>query len=268
MVRRCAFCDSPVPADATVCPVCKEEIAEERLERLLPLLRRPESPEIRMMSPVERLWGVIRRPAPTYRDIAQRPDTAGPMLIIIFNALIVAAYYLAISSKFTVPVMVNNTLVETSVLSTDTGNVFYGTALSVIVSNLLLGIIYLFLGSAFAHLAFKITGGTGNRRKTMAIVGYSMMPVVIFRLFGLLLVLLNPATVSMANPATWEALVMDIYNSTLWTTLDYMTTASFVWVGFLLIFGIREAHDTSTELAFLVSLACMLVLGWTFWQAH
>ncbi|MGQ4871951.1 MAG: Yip1 family protein, partial [Candidatus Thorarchaeota archaeon] len=122
--------------------------------------------------------------------------------------------------------MVNNTLVETSVLSTDIGNVFYGTALSVIVSNLLLGIIYLFLGSAFAHLAFKITGGTGNRRKTMAIVGYSMMPVVIFRLFGLLLVLLNPATVSMANPAAWEALVMDIYNSTLWTTLDYMTTAS------------------------------------------
>jgi len=61
---------------------------------------------------------------------------------------------------------------------------------------------------------------------------------------------------------------MDIYNSTLWTTLDYMTTASFVWVGFLLIFGIREAHDTSTEWAFLVSLACMLVLGWTFWQAH
>ena len=107
MPRRCLFCESPVPADATVCPVCGEEIAEETLERILPMLKRPESAEVRAMSPIERLWGVIRRPAAAYRDIGQRPDPAGPFIIILINALIMAGAYLIISSKIEVAVVVN-----------------------------------------------------------------------------------------------------------------------------------------------------------------
>ncbi len=268
MVRRCPFCDSPVPPDAITCPVCKEEIGDETLERILPLLKRPEAPEVRFMSPVERLWGVIRRPAPTFRDIGRRPDTAGPVLLVLINAMIVVGYFLIISSKFTVPVEVNGTIVDTSVLNTNYNGYFYMSALGLLIGNIMIGIVYFILGSAFAHLAFKIMGGVGNRLKTMSIVGYSIVPVIIMRLIGLVIVAATAATYSAANISNWSNLVMAVYNASYWTILDYMTAASFAWVGFLLIFGIREAHNTSTAWAFVMSLACMIVLMWTFWQVH
>ncbi|MFW9920149.1 MAG: YIP1 family protein [Candidatus Thorarchaeota archaeon] len=277
-MRRCEFCDSPVPADAVICPVCREEIAEETLERILPLLKRPETPEVRALGIFDRLWGVIRRPAATYRDIGQRPDYAGPFFIIFANALVMAGFFIAISSKMTKVVYLNQTLGQTatvSILGLPEGISFMLTALMSILPNVLIGMVYLVIGSAFAHLAFKVTGGVGRKGKTIAIVGYSMLPVIIFRLIGLLVILLQPGTYPVyvndalnRNGTPVVSIIAAIYASPTWILIDYLVTASFVWVGFLLVFGIREAHNTSTSWAILVSIACMIVLVWTFWQIH
>ncbi len=277
-LRRCEFCDSPVPADAVICPVCRQEIAEETLERILPLLKRPETPDVRALGIIDRLWGVIRRPSSTYRDIGHRPDYAGPFAIVVANALIMAGFFLAISSKITKTVYVNTTLgtsTTVSVLSLPEGSNYFMTALVSILPNILIGMVYLVIGSAFAHLAFKITGGIGRKGKTISIVGYSMLPVLIFRLIGLaILLLFLPSYPIYANDALNQggiaaiSIVLAVYESPVWITIDYLVTASFLWVGFLLIFGIREAHDTSTSWAILVSIACMIVLIWTFWQVH
>ncbi|MHA1769089.1 MAG: Yip1 family protein [Candidatus Thorarchaeota archaeon] len=278
-MRRCEFCDSPVPADATVCPICKEKIAEETLERILPLLKRPEAPDVRFMGPRERLWGVLRRPAPTYRDIAKKPDFVGPFLVILINALVVAGMFLALSSKVTTLTIVNATsgaTVEGSVLASPHGTIFYLTALSGIVASIMLGLLYLIVGGAFAHLAFKLTGGTGNKAKTFSVVGYSILPVVLMRLVGVVVILVGmpvyPGVVDFYASGAIATITPDIvnwaYTSGVWGIIDMMTTASFAWVGYLLIFGIREAHGTSTGWAVVVSLLCMIVLGWTFWQVH
>lgn len=277
-MRRCEFCDSPVPADAVICPVCREEIAEETLERILPMLKRPETPEVRALGVLDRLWGVIRRPAATYRDIGQRPDYAGPFFIIIANALVMTGFFIAISSKMTKVVYINQTLGQTAtvnVFALPEGMSYLLTALMSILPNILIGMVYLVIGSAFAHLAFKVTGGIGRKGKTMAIVGYSMLPVIIFRLIGLMIFILEPVSYSIyANDGLNQAgtplvtIIAYIYASPTWILIDYMITASFVWVGFLLVFGIREAHNTSTSWAILVSIACMIVLVWTFWQVH
>ncbi len=270
-MRRCEFCDSPVPADATICPICREEIAEETLERILPMLKRPDAPDVRHMGVGERMWGVIRRPASTYRDIGQRPDQAGPFIIIIINALIMMGFFLSISSKYTVTVIVNRTLgttADVSILTTDASASFFMVGFISMLPNLLIGMIFLIVGSAFAHIAFKITGGTGNKNQTMSIVGYSMIPLILFRLIAILMVLFTFPTMDVNNQGDWLVVIDTIWAAEIWTTLDYMTVASFLWVGFLLIFGIREAHDTSTLWAFMVSLAVMIVLTWTFWQAH
>jgi len=277
-VRRCEFCDSPVPADAVVCPVCREQIAEETLERILPMLKRPETPEVRALGVIDRLWGVIRRPATTYRDIGQRPDYAGPFLIILANALIMAGFFIAISSKITKVVFVNQTLNQratVNVFSLSEGTSYMMSALMSILPNILIGMVYLVIGSAFAHLAFKVTGGIGRKGQTVTIVGYSMLPVIIFRLIGLVVFLvLMPTYPIYANDGLNNSgiplvtIVSQIYSSPLWIMIDYMVTASFLWVGFLLVFGIREAHNTSTSWAIIVSIACMIVLVWTFWQVH
>ena len=278
-MRRCEFCDSPVPADATVCPVCRETIAEETLERILPLLKRPDAPDVRFMSSGERLWGVVRRPSAAYRDIGQRPDMVGPLVVILMNALVVSVLFLAMSSKVTTFVVVNSTSLETAnvnLLLSPYGADFYLAAFVGILANVLLGFVYLLVGSAFAHFAFRITGGSGSKGKTISVIGYSMLPVVLVRLVAILVVLAAmpafPGIVNFTSPgalaAVTPAVVDWAYSSGIWYTVDVMTTGAFVWTGFLLIFGIREAHNTSTLWAFVVSMLCIIVLGWTFWQAH
>ena len=278
-MRRCEFCDSPVPADATICPVCKETIAEETLERILPMLKRPESPEVKFMGTGERMWGVIRRPAATYRDIGQRPDAAGPFMIILINALIIAGLFLSLSSKITTYVVVNATsgqIGEANLLLSPQGGTSWLVALVGMMPSIMIGLIYLFVGTIFAHFAFKLTGGTGGKMKTLSIVGYSMMPVILVRLVAILYVLVAlppyPTVIDFSNPgslATLTPLVIDwAYTSNIWFTIDILTTGAFLWTGYLLIFGIREAHDTSTVWATLVAIACVIVLVWTFWQVH
>ncbi|MHA1638199.1 MAG: YIP1 family protein [Candidatus Thorarchaeota archaeon] len=268
-MRRCEFCDAPVPADATTCPVCREVIAEETLERILPILKRPDAPEVRILGVSDRLWGVIRRPAATYRDIGKKPDAVGPFVVVLLNAVIMALFFLVISSKFTLIVTVNQTTGATatvSILETTNGLALYLAAMASILTNILLGMVYLFIGFAFAHFAFKITGGSGKRMQTLAIVGYSMIPVILFRLIALVFVYIAMPAYSPGIEDT--ILVERVFTSAIWLTIDYMTTASFFWTGFLLIFGIREAHNTSTLWAFLISTGCMIVLIWTFWQVH
>ena len=279
MVRRCEFCDSPVPADATTCPVCREKIAEETLERILPLLKRPEAKEVRFMGTGERMWGVIRRPSAAYRDIGQRPDAAGPFLVILINAAIIAALFLTLSSKMTAVVIVNATTMETvntNVLLSPHGTYFYLLAFIGMLPSLMLGIIYLIIGTAFAHFAFKLTGGSGGKMKTLSIVGYSMTPVILVRLLAIIVVLVvlpaYPTIVDFYNPSALAAITPEIveyaYSSGVWLIIDILTTGSFVWTGFLLVFGIREAHDTSTLWAAIVAALCTIVLAWTFWQVH
>ena len=278
-MRRCEFCDNPVPADATICPVCRETIAEETLERILPLLKRPESKEVRFMSVRERLWGVLRRPASTYRDIGKRPDGAGPFIIIIMNALVMMGLFLGLSSKINTQVVLNvtsGTTGEVSVLFSQSGVSFMIAAIVGILPSIMLGIIYLIIGTAFAHFAFKLMGGSGRKMKTLSIVGYSMFPVVLVRLFAIIIVLIvvptYPSLVNFGNPSALIAIAPDIVNwafrLNVWFIIDIMTTGAFVWTGFLLIFGIREAHDTSTVWAAVVAILCTIVLGWTFWQVH
>ena len=279
MVRRCEFCDSPVPADATVCPVCRENIAEESVERLLPLLKRPERKEVRFMSIRERLWGVLRRPSATYRDIGQRPDAAGPFIIIIMNAVVMMGLFLGLSSKVNTLVILNATSGETgevSVLFSQSGLSFGVAAIAGIMPGIMIGIIYLIIGTAFAHFAFKLTGGSGGKMKTLSIIGYSIFPVVLVRLLAILMVFIlvpsYPTLVDLSSPSAISAIAQSLvtwaYDLNIWMIIDVMTTGAMVWTGFLLIFGIREAHNTSTRWAVVVAIICTIILGWTFWQVH
>lgn len=227
----------------------------------------------------ERMWGVIRRPAATYRDIGQRPDAAGPFLIILINAAIIAGMFLALSSKVTTLVILNATTMETvnaNVLVSPHGTYFYLVALIGMIPNLMLGLVYIAIGTAFAHFAFKLVGGSGSRMKTLSVIGYSMTPVILVRLVSIIVVLVivpgYPSIVDFYNSEALAtitpAIVNFAYSSGVWQTLDIMMTGAFLWTGFLLIYGIREAHDTSTAWATIVSILCMVVLILTFWQAH
>jgi len=229
---------------------------------------------IRVRGTIDRLWGVIRRPGPTYRDIGQSPDFLGPFIIIMANALVFAGLFLAMASKITQmgpvfdPVLNATVIQPVSILNLDSSMQIYGAALTSILSSIMMGLLYLLIGSAFAHFAFKLAGGTGNKSKTIAIVGYSIIPVVIFRLIAIVFVLAAMSPIAFESYGSWQGVFDALYVSPIWLTIDWITQISFLWVGFLLIFGIREAHDTSTRWALVVSILCIIVLSWTFWTAH
>ncbi len=240
------------------------------------MLKRPESPEVRYMGIRERMWGVVRRPSATYRDIGQRPDAAGPFMLVLINALIMAGLFIALSSKITTTVVLNATAGTTgpaNLVSSPQGGIIWIAALVGLMPTIMLGIIYLLFGTIFAHFAFKLMGGTGRKGKTLSIVGYSMTPVILVRLLSILVVLIAvPGYPGVLSPAELATFTPDIvawaYSSGVWFTIDMMTTGAFIWTGYLLIFGIREAHDTSTFWAAVIAIACVLVLAWTFWQVH
>jgi hypothetical protein len=240
------------------------------------MLKRPESPEVRYMGTTKRMWGVIRRPSATYRDIGQRPDAAGPFILILINALIMAGLFIALSSKITTTVIVNatsGTTAPTSLISAPQGGIVWLAALAGLMPTIMLGIIYLLFGTMFAHFAFKLMGGTGRKGKTLSIVGYSITPVILVRLVSILVVLVTmPGYPDVLSPTDLTIFTPEIvawaYTSGVWFTIDIMTTGAFIWTGFLLIFGIREAHDTSTFWAAVIAVACVFILAWTFWQVH
>lgn len=100
-----------------------------------------------------------------------------------------------------------------------------------------------------------------------------MTPVILVRLVSIVVVLVAmpeyPGVLSPSELSFLAPVIVDwAYTSSIWFTIDIMTTGAFAWTGFLLIFGIREAHDTSTMWASLLAIACVIVLAWTFWQAH
>ena len=103
-----------------------------------------------------------------------------------------------------------------------------------------------------------------------------MTPVILVRLLSIIVILAivpyYPTIVNPSDPIGLAALtpnlVMFAYASDVWLIIDIMTTGGFLWTGLLLVFGIREAHDTSTLWAVLVSIICTAVLILTFWQVH
>ncbi|MEM4735387.1 MAG: YIP1 family protein [Candidatus Thorarchaeota archaeon] len=266
-MRRCSACNSPVPSDATVCPVCGQKIAEEILERVLPFLKRPLAEDVKTLGLVGRIIGVLIRPAATFRDIARRPDGRGPAVVVLFNALIMTAAFLAVCSKLTLNYIVDEEPVAIGLLSSPVAPGVISVGLFTIVPNLILGMLYLTIGAGAAHVILKIAGGTARYGRSMMIVGYSLVPVILARLLGVLILMLTIPEMSVEQYGT-TYIVTTVFQSGAFVIIDYLTTASFIWVGFILAFGIREVHNTSTSWAFAISAICTAILILTFWQVH
>jgi hypothetical protein len=187
-----------------------------------------------------------------------------------------AGLFISLSSKITTTVVVNATTGATapaSLVYAPQGGMIWLAALAGLMPSIMLGIIYLLFGTIFAHFAFKLAGGVGGKGKTLSIIGYSMTPVILVRLLSILIALATvPGYPGVLSPAELATFTPDIvawaYSSGVWYITDIMTTGAFIWTGYLLIFGIREAHGTSTLWATVIAIACIIILGWTFWQAH
>ncbi len=273
--KTCPVCGMEVSIDTITCPYCGSKIGEEKLERILPFLKRDTSPEPVPLGTFQRIYGVLRRPAYTFRDIALRP-AKGAFFIILLFALVQFAYMIVSMSHIyiteTIYVQVGNQTVPQTVTSNILISNTYGPS-GLLVSfgwflpMLLTLIIIWFLGSGFAWLLYKFAGGNGTYKHTLNMISFVMVPELLLRaLFIPILMIGLPSIEYNSTTFTVENLNQLFINNPIWGVLNVLTIIGFIWAGFLLIFGIREIHKTPTLHAFILAIiSAAAMIGGFLW---
>lgn len=251
IVVSCPKCGALVAPDEEVCPNCNYRLAEETLERLLPLLKRPEREPISAMPFPIRIAKAIIAPSSALHDVARAPDAMGPLIIYILNVLVLTLFYAAVWNH----IYPFGDYWLLRVLGD-------GAILGRLVSNALLVFIqFLFLGFAY-WLPFRLVGKKSGFKKNLSIVGYAYIPVLIGRAVSLLLLFTNlpmiliPASASLLQA---QILIALVFMSPVWNNVAGIEIACWLWAAFLIALGIRQLNQLKTAVALISSYAIMLV---------
>jgi hypothetical protein len=247
----CPRCGALVAPDEEVCPECNYRIAQETLERVLPLLKRPEKEPISAMPFPTRIAKAIIAPSQAFHDISRAPDAAGPFMLYLLNILGITLCYAA-GWAHIIPF----------------GNYWAlralgeGALLGRIVSNAILVFIqFLFLGFIY-WLPFRLVGKKGSFKKDLSIIGYAYTPVLIGRALSVLLLFtLLPTVIIPADANVIQAgiSVTLVFTSSVWDAVTVIEIACWLWAAFIIALGIRQVNELSTTVALISSYGIMLI---------
>ncbi|MFB0560854.1 MAG: YIP1 family protein [Candidatus Lokiarchaeia archaeon] len=247
----CPKCGALVAPDEEVCPECNYRLAEETLERLLPLLKRPEKEPISPMPFPIRIAKSIIAPSQAFHDIARAPDAAGPFILYVLNVLAITIYYAAgwnhifpLGDYWILRVLGD------------------GALLGRLASNAILVLIqFLFLGFIY-WLPFRLIGRKSSFKRDLSIVGYAYIPVLIGRAISILILFTGlPIVVIPGNASFLQAQfsVASVFMSSVWNTVTTIEIACWLWAAFLIALGIRQVNELSTAAALISSYAIMII---------
>lgn len=247
----CPKCGALVAPDEEICPECNYRLAEETLERLLPLLKRPEKEPISPMPFPIRIAKAIIAPSSAFHDISRAPDAAGPFIIYTLNVLAITIYYAA-GWNHIYP------LGDYWILRVLGDGALFGR----LASNAILVLIqFLFLGFIY-WLPFRLIGRKSSFKRDLSIVGYAYTPVLIGRAISILILFTSlPAIVIPGNASLLQAQfsVASVFVSSVWNTVTAVEIACWLWAAFLIALGIRQVNELSTVAALISSYAIMII---------
>jgi hypothetical protein len=247
----CPRCGALVAPDEEVCPECNYRLTEETLERLLPLLKKPEKEPISAMPFPTRIAKAIIAPSQAFYDISRAPDAAGPFIIYLLNILVLALYYGAGWDH----IYPFGDYWILRVLSD-------GALLGRIVSNSILVFIqFLFIGFIY-WLPFKLVGRKGSYKRDLSIIGYAYTPVLIGRAISVLI--LSTSLPSIIIPVGASLLqagisITFVFTSSVWSVVTIIEFACWLWAAFIIALGIRQVNELSTTAALISSYIIMLI---------
>ena len=98
---RCPRCGNDAPKDEYICSFCGVRLRMELIEKI-PIFRRHEVKWERRQGTFKRLINVIIRPSRAFWDIKHQTDVKGPILIILFNAIILGIWALIAKMSITI----------------------------------------------------------------------------------------------------------------------------------------------------------------------
>lgn len=227
---RCPECMIRVGSQDAVCPNCGYRFRMERLERILPFMRRPEKHWERRLSLLQRLYGILVIPAVTFWDIAHEPDQKGPLLIFLGNLFAISAIFLAM------------------VLHIQEA-VYYGliySFLGVLLVNSLTYLIWTIIYFGVIHLIIRLSGRDGTFAETFLIGQYASLPIFFANLLVLGLYFGLLPTVNLVN-------IMILYMSPIRFVAWALSSIAALWGAVLLALGIRERYRYPTSAALIMT---------------
>lgn len=258
---KCPRCDYEISADQLTCPQCGFRMTIEKLERVIPLLRRPVRTTVEPLSTLQRLKGTFISPALTFWNISKIPDKKGFLFILVFNALLISLNYPILWTH--INVIGSETFV--GIVSLHIWGSFIGLFLSGLGILLLAWILIVF---AFWTIS-RVTGGKGSYRATFLVTSYAFAPLIIARLISLVVLAggLPSVTITEAMaPGELGTALIPLLNSVVWTYSLGVETFFWLWSALLSSLAIRETQNTSTLKAVVMAYAviiCSLLILWT-----
>ena len=251
MTMNCPRCGALVAPDEEVCPECNYRLAPETLERLLPLLKRPEKEPISAIPFPIRIAKAIISPSQAFYDISRAPDAVGPFMIFLLNVLCLTLFYAAGWNH----IYAFGDYWALSALGE-------GALLGRMVSNAILVFIqFLFLGLIY-WLPFRLVGKKGSYKKDLSIIGYAYTPVLIGRAISVLILFTSLPSIVIpvgANLLQAGISVAFVFTSSAWTIVTIIEFATWLWAAFIIALGIRQVNELSTTAALISSYVIMLI---------
>ncbi|MFX1362439.1 MAG: YIP1 family protein [Promethearchaeota archaeon] len=257
---KCPRCEYEVSAGQEECSKCGLRFTMERLERVIPLLKRPIKTSVEPSSTLQRIKGTFTSPALTFWNISQIPDKKGLLFVLVFNALLLSLSY---------PVLWTHINVTGSEAFTGTVNLhIWGSFAGLFLSGLgILLLAWILIVFAFWAIS-RITGGKGSYRKTFLVTSYAFIPLIIARVISLAILAVGLPSVTIGETMALgelEATLLPLFTSMVWTYSLGVETFFWLWSALLSSLAIRETQNTSTLKALVIAyvvIICSLVILW------
>jgi len=218
----------------------------------IPGVELPPQPQ-RKPNVFERIAGVLFSPGETFRDIAQRPDIVGPLLLIVIFGFVATALILP---RFDFESM---TAQQTAAVKKQNPNMSeddaeriakFGRASATVMAwaSPLLQLAWFALVAGVLLLAFRMFGGEGTYKQAYSTTLYSWMPRVLQSIVMVIVVLargsvdpLTMATTVKSNPAFLVDMTERPVLFSLLSSFDVFA----IWSIVLFVIGFSEVAKTS-----------------------
>lgn len=194
------------------------------------------------MNLIDKLIGVIVSPRQVMREIGERPMIEEAVLIVGLLSVLMA------TSAFVQVGKINYVYEGFEGAQADM------MASIGVLSGVAGALIGVFIGwavlSAAVHVIGMALGGEGEFKQTLAITGYSLVPMILGGLVILALTMMvDPITItiSASNPMAAGQTMQGIYGSPLYVAMDAVRIISKIWGMFLIFLGVQNTHKISAS---------------------
>ena len=241
-MQQCPSCAELVPIEYVLCVWCGFDLTSEHIRRSGIRIGRNEA--------FGRMKKVIVNPNQAFKEITLLPDLTGGRLIFYLTGVAITLNMLAVFSKldglsFNDP----DLLPVVSFLFIDISVAFVVGIAFLAIQPIVLLLVFTWVwrtATRVISILSRSFGGTGDREKIRAAIGYSMVPVLLGWTAALLIRLITPKNSDeISGYESVENAMVEVTLSGIGNVGQYLIMLGWIWATILGIIGISKAARIS-----------------------